>query len=74
MPPVRVKVLVSEPTANVPSRLSAPVSTWSVPTPVEDQVPTVVMLPVLAHNLPSLVQLVPVTMMVLLAVSALMLP
>ena len=75
-PPERVTLPVMEVAVKVPPRLSVPVeSTWITSlAPLEDQVPAVVRLPVLAHSVPVLVQAVPVTVMVLVAVSALMMP
>ena len=77
VPAVCVKLPLRELALKVPPRFRVPVllSTLSESlAPLEDQLPAVVSDPVLAHSVPSLVQLVPVTVMVLVAVSALIVP
>ena len=75
-PPERVMLPVMELALKAPPRFSVPVLSTckESPAPLEDQEPAVVSAPALAHKVPSLVQLVPVTVMVEAASSALMVP
>ena len=76
MPPERVKLPTMELALKVPPRLSVPVLSTFMESlmPELDQAPAVASVPVLAHKVPSLVQLVPVMVMTFPAASALMVP